>query len=247
MKRQYDIYGKGLRRRFKRENTRNEASVSPRARLCVWLALRWRRLPVFMAGLLGGFVSVPALVAGPSSRGGDRLPRRVGLRRIRGNAWDGESGGYRYGTMPLTVGKRFGALQAIQEGDALFEPLRLYFGLRRLEVLFTPLGKVVRLVRHIRMDEEARTERDRRTVVPMTDMQRQAGIGMMNHGLFGVIDFVATRNHLTYKEVYELSDTQLYGILQIEHDRAMAQRQLEAVARQRQERDAAVRRARSAR
>lgn len=238
---------KGLRHRFTRENTRKATSVSLHARLCVWLALRWRHLPVFMAGLLGGFLSVPSLIAKPANRGRHRLPRRIGLRRIRGNRWNVETGMHLFGTMPLTVGERFGALQAVQDGDAFFTPLRLYFGLRRMEVLFMPLGKAVSLVHHIQLDQEARTERDRRTVVPMTETQQMAGLGAMNHGLFGVIDFVATRNHLTYKQVYELSDTQLYGILQIEHDRAMAQRQLERAARQRQEQHAATQRARARR
>ena len=231
---------KGIRHRFDRENTETKPSTNVRAKICVWLALRWRRLPVFMAGYLGGFVSVPSLLSKPASRERHRLPRRIGFRRIRGNRWNGNTGMHMFGTMPLTVGQRFGALQAVQDGDAFFEPLRLYFGLRRIEVLLMPLGKAVSLVHHITFDQEARTERDRRTVVPMTEMQQMAGLGTMNHGLFGVIDFVATRNHLTYAQVYDLSDTQLYGILQIEHDRAIAQRQLERAAKQRNEQQAAV-------
>lgn len=246
MKVRKNIYEKGLRRRFGRENTRKNERKNSRvplaARLALWLAVRWRRLPVFLAPLLGGFLSVPALIAKPDVKGADRLPRRVGLRHIKGNAWDGERGRYRFGTMPLTVGARFGTLQAIGDGDAFFEPLRLYFGLRRIEVAFAPLGKAVALIHHIKADQEARTNRDRRTVVPLTDLQMQAGLGEMGHGLFGIIDFIACRNHLTYEQVYELSDTQLYGILMIEHDRAVAQRRLEQVSRQRQEQQAAAHR-----
>lgn len=243
-----NIYKNGLRRLLTRENTRkNDAKntrLSAGVRLALWLALRWRRVPVFLAPYLGGFLSVPALLAKPDVTGTERLPRRVGFRRIKGNAWDGDRGRYRYGTMPLTVGARFGTVQAIEDGDACFEPLRLYFGLRRIEVAFAPLGKVVALIQHIKADQEARTNRDRRTVVPLTDLQMQAGLADMKHGLFGIIDFIACRNHLTYEQVYELSDARLYGIMMIEHDRAMAQRRLEQVARQRQEQQAASQRAR---
>ncbi len=207
-------------------------------------ALRWRKMPVFMLGFLSGFLSVPTLIAKPANPNHHRLPRLVGLRRIKGNAWNGDEGVYRFGTMSLTVGKRFGALQAIQGGDAFFEPLRLYFGLRKVEVLCMSLGKMVALMHHIQLDLEARAERDKQTVVPLTDIQQQAGIGLMTHGLFGIIDFIACRNHLTYLQVYDMSDTQLYGILQIEHDRAIAQRQLERVMKQRQEQSAAASRAR---
>lgn len=246
-----NIYEKGLRRRFGRENTRKKEGKNARlplsVRAALWLALRWRHIPVCLAPYLGGFLSVPALLAKPAGVGSERLPRRVGLRRIKGNAWDGDRGRYRFGTMPLTVGARFGTVQAIEDGDAFFEPLRLYFGLRRIEVALATLGKAVAMINHIRADQEARTERDKRTVVPLSELQQRAGLGDMKHGLFGVIDFVACRNHLTYAQVYEMSDTQLYGILMIEHDRAIAQRRLEQVARQRQEQQAAAQRARARR
>lgn len=232
---------KGLGHRFGRGNT---ATAALSVRLALWCAVHWRMMPVFMTGYLGEYLSVQSLLSAEPDRASHRCPGRVGLRRIRCNAWNPDTGMHRFGTMPLTVGRRFGAVQAIQDGDPLFTPLRLYFGLRRLEVLFAPLGKVEALIHHIQLDQMARNERDQRTVVPMTDLQMQAGLGNMSHGLFGIIDFVACRNHLTYEQVYELSDTQLYGILMIEHDRAIAQRQLERTARQKQERQMAAARAR---
>ena len=195
-------------------------------------AIRWKRMPLWSLRFWGAFFNLPNLIDLSAKNSSHRLPRRVGLRPIKGNDWNKADGTYRFGTLPLTVGQRFGAVQAIQNGDFIFKPLKIYFHLRRIEVLCASLGKIAALLGHIQADLQKRNERDQRTVVPLTDLQMQAGIGNMNHGLFGVIDFIACRNHLTYKQVYELSDLQLYGILQIEHDRAIAARQYEQALQQ---------------
>ena len=200
--------------------------------LIMQAALRWKRMPFWSLRFWGAFFDLPNLIDLSAKNGACRLPQRVGFRTIKGNEWNKADGTYRFGTLPLTVGQRFGALQAIQSGDFIFKPLKIYFHLRRIEVWCAPLGKIAVLLGHIQADLQNRTERDQRTVVPLTDLQIQAGIGQMNHGLFGIIDFIACRNHLTYKQVYELSDLQLYGILQIEHDRAISARQYEQALQQ---------------
>ncbi|MDE7150469.1 MAG: hypothetical protein K2O01_08740 [Bacteroidales bacterium] len=206
-------------------------------------AIRWEKMPFWSLKFWGAFFDLSRMARLSADEAEARhLPARVGLRRIKGNDWNPADGTYRFGTLPLTVGQRFSALQAIQGGDYIFEPLKIYFHLRRFEVLCTRLGKIAVLLNHIQSDLKKRNERDQRTIVPLTDLQRQVGIGNMNHGLFGIIDFIACRNHLTYKQVYELSDIQLYGILQIEHDRTLAARQYDQALKQKHERQLASQR-----
>lgn len=212
--------------------------------LIVQSAIRWKKMPFWSLKFWGKFFNLSQFIGFPDETTSYRLPKRVGLRKIKGSDWNAADGTYRFGTLPLSVGQRFGALQAIQSGDFIFKPLKIYFHLHRIEVLCAPLGKIAALLHHIQSDLQRRNERDKRTIVPLTDLQRQAGIGNMNHGLFGIIDFVACRNHLTYKQVYELSDTQLYGILQIEHDRIISARQYDQALRQKHEQQMTLQRAR---
>ena len=189
-----------------------------RERLYIWAALRIERLPYFVSAWIGKRFDVSAFIAKTC----DPMPRRLLFKRIYRPPVK-EDGTYIYGRAPLTVGQRFTAIQAIKAGDTA-KALRAFYRIPAWYLLLGTFGKVNRLARYMSEDLQAREERDRKLQTPLTDLQKKAGYDKLNFGLFGVIDYVATRNRLKYGEVEELRDETLCAILKIDHDRERVRR-----------------------
>ena len=188
------------------------------ARWYIWAALHIERLPYFVSAWLGKRFDISAFIAKTC----DPMPRRLLFKRIYKPPVK-EDGTYIYGRAPLTVGQRFTALQAIKAGDTT-KALRAFYRIPAWYLLLGKFGKVNRLARYMAEDLKAREERDRKLQTPLTDLQKKAGYDKLNFGLFGVIDYVATRNRLKYGEVEELRDETLCAILKIDSDRERVHR-----------------------
>lgn len=188
-------------------------------RVYIWAALRIERLPYFFSVWLGKRFDLEPFT--PKSC--DPMPRRLLFTRIYQPPVNKEDGTYLYGRAPITVGQRFTALQAIKRGDAA-AALRAFYRIPAWYLLLGAFGKVNRLARYMSEDLRAREERDRKLQTPLTDLQKKAGYDKLNFGLFGVIDYVATRNGLKYGEVEELRDETVCAIMKIDHDRERCRR-----------------------
>lgn len=134
-----------------------------------------------------------------------------------------KDGSYIHGRTPLTVGRRFRALQAIQAKHPE-KAVSIFYCIPTWCFLFGRFDKVNKLTYYVAKDLYAREQRDSLLQTPLTALQRQAGYDKLNAGLFGIIDYIATRNHLTYHQVEQLSDETLFAIMKIDHERAMVQR-----------------------
>lgn len=187
-------------------------------RLYIWAAVHIGRLPYFVSGWLGKRFDLGAF----TSRTCDPMPRRLLFKSIYRPPVK-EDGTYIYGRAPITVGQRFKALQAIQRGD-IAAALCAFYGIPKWYLVFGSFDKVNRLACYLSEDLRAREERDRKLQTPLTDLQKRAGYDRLNFGLFGVIDYVSTRNGLKYGEVEELRDETLCAILKIDHDRERVRR-----------------------
>lgn len=194
----------------------------------MWSALHKDRLPYFLVVYTVGRRFDLNLITPKTD---DPLPGRIFWRRIFRPPLR-EDGSYIHGRAPLTVGRRFRALQAIKQGDS-FRAMAEFYRLPAWLFWLGRYGKVNKLAYHLSQDLLTREQRDKALQTPLTDLQRHAGYDKLNHGLFGVIDYVSTRNHLTYHQVEQLSDDTLYAITKIDHDRAAVQRrELELQSRQ---------------
>lgn len=191
-----------------------------RYRLYIWAALRIERLPYFVSIWLGKRFDIEAFIAKTC----DPMPHRLVFKRIYRPPVR-EDGTYVYGRHPLTIGQRFTAIQAIKAGDTM-KALRAFYRIPACYLLIGAFGKVNRLACYMSEDLRAREERDRKLQPPLTKLQIEAGYDKLNFGLFGVIDYVATRNGLKYGEVEELRDETLCAIMKIDHDRERVHRRL---------------------
>lgn len=187
-------------------------------RMYIWAALHIERLPYFVSAWLGKRFDIEPFIAQTC----DPMPKRLIFRSIYRPPVR-EDGAYIYGRHPLTVGQRFTALQAIKAGDTM-KALRAFYRIPAWYLLLGAFGKVNRLARYMSEDLRAREERDRKLQTPLTDLQKKAGYDKLNFGLFGVIDYVATRNGLKYGEVEELRDETVCAIMKIDHDRERCRR-----------------------
>lgn len=188
-------------------------------RIYIWAMLHIQRLPYFISILLDRRFDIQPFIL----KTDDPLPRRLLFRRIYRPTINTKTGEYRYGVMPLKVGQRFKALQMIQRNNVP-AAFRLFYRVPGIYMYIGAFGKINRLTVHMMRDLEAREKRDRGLQSPLTDLQKKAGYDRMNHGLFGVIDYMATRNGLTYHEVEQLSDATLYAVMKIDHDREKVRR-----------------------
>lgn len=192
-------------------------------RLTIWAALHIDSLPYFASLYIGRRFDIERLIA----KTDDPFPRRLLFKRLYRPQIRREDGAYLYGRMPLTVGQRFKCIQALQRGDTA-GALRVFYSIPRRYLMLGRFDKINKMTCHMMRDLEAREARDRRLQTPLTEIQKQAGYGKLNAGLFGVIDYIAKRNGLTYHEVEGLSDATLYAVLKIDHDtEAVRRREME--------------------
>lgn len=190
-----------------------------REKFTLWCAFHVQRLPYMVAAaIVGKRFDLGVLMP----KDDDPLPRRFFWRKVYRPALQ-EKGQYIYGRAPLTVGRRFAALQAIKAGRN-DKAVSVFYRLPCWCMRWGRFDKVGKLSIHVARDLMAREKRDCKLQSPLTDIQRQAGYDKINSGLFGIIDYVATRNGLTYHQVEDLSDATLYAIMKIDHDKAAVRR-----------------------
>lgn len=186
--------------------------------IMLWVAVHIERMPYIVSTWLSRRFDISRLVAHTD----DPMPRRLLFRRIyRPEVL--RDGTYRYARMPLTFGRRCHVMQAIQRNDTP-EALHLFYRLPRLCFVLGAFGKVNRMACYMVNDLTARQRRDNRLNSPLTDIERRAGYDRLNFGLFGIIDYVATRNGITYADVEGMSDDTIYAIMKIDHDKAEVER-----------------------
>lgn len=189
------------------------------ARFALWCAIHKDSLPYFLVSwMVGRRFDLERL----TPKTDDPLPRRLFWRRIFRPPLRAD-GSYIHGRCPMTVGRRFRTIQAVKGGDP-FRALGIFYRLPSWLFWFGRYDKVNKLAHHMAKDLLARENRDKTLRTPLDEIQRMAGYDRLNHGLFGVIDYVATRNHLTYHHVEQLSDETLFAIMKIDHDNNAVQR-----------------------
>lgn len=185
--------------------------------IMLWVAVHIERMPYIVSTWLSRRFDISRLVAHTD----DPMPRRLLLRRIY-RPEVRKDGTYRYARMSMTFGRRCHIMQAIQRDD-IPEALHLFYRLPSLCFVLGAFGKVNRMTCYMVNDMTARQKRDNGLNSPLTDRQKMAGYGRLNFGLFGIIDYVATRNGITYADVEGLSDDTVYAIMKIDHDKAQVQ------------------------
>ena len=138
----------------------------------------------------------------------------------------------------MTFGQRWGLVEAYKGGDLFFSTFKiLAVGPRwwpkipaRL-LSFQRIGRLYPFVHFVLSDLERRARRDEVLNVPLTAEQLEAGLGEMDHGLFGLIDTLVKRSsgYYSHEDIDALPDNRVFLMLKVDVDNMIATRNLNQV------------------
>lgn len=149
-------------------------------------------------------------------------PRYVGEHKVPENLND------------LTIGELL-SLQGISDvKDCLFIICRVLFGMNETEVLAAPAEDVIALSAWVAKEVERISKLFMSTSVPPTDEERQAGVGDLNFGMFGILDYFALRMGITnHEEVEHVPWVRVYKCMEMDAEKTKYERRLRRVIQER--------------
>ena len=138
----------------------------------------------------------------------------------------------------MTFGQRWSLVQAYQSGDLFYSTFELlavgprwWRKIPRRLLAAQKVGKLYPFVNFVITDLERRSKRDEALNVPLTPEQLEAGLGEMDHGLFGIIDTLVKRSngYYSHADIDELPDNRVFAMLKVDVDNIIATRNLHQV------------------
>lgn len=134
----------------------------------------------------------------------------------------------------LTIGELL-SLQGMSEvKDCLFVVCRVLFGMNETEVLATSAEDVIALSAWAAKEVERISKLFMSTSVPPTDEERQAGVGDLNFGMFGILDYFALRMGITnHEEVEHVPWVRVYKCMEMDAEKIKYERRLRKVIQER--------------
>ena len=138
----------------------------------------------------------------------------------------------------LTFGQRWSLVQSYQKGDLFYSTFELlavgpwwWKKIPRRLLAVQRIGKLYPFVHFVLTDLETRAKRDEALNIPLTPEQLEAGLGEMDHGLFGVIDALVKRSsgYYSHADIDALPDNRVFAMLKVDVDNIIATRNLHRV------------------
>lgn len=138
----------------------------------------------------------------------------------------------------MTFGQRWGLVEAYKGGDLFFSTFELlavgprwWPKIPRRLLTLQRIGKLYPFVHFVLSDLERRARRDEALNVPLTAEQLEAGLGEMDHGLFGLIDTLVKRSsgYYSHADIDALPDNRVFSMLKVDVDNIIATRNLHQV------------------
>lgn len=130
----------------------------------------------------------------------------------------------------LSYGQRIDLSEMQTLKDMLFLPMKVLKGLSEEQILQQPFVEIYNLGRSVLEELQRIAKRDADTFkyTPSPEEVR-AGYLELNHGVFGTVDQIAQRLHISHDEVFNLPEKRVYAMLKIDFENGMYQKRLQKV------------------
>lgn len=130
----------------------------------------------------------------------------------------------------LTYGQRIDLSSMNTRYDLLFIPQKVLLGLEEKEVMSKPFISVYNYGLSVYRELERMTIRDEKTFkYNPTAEEVKAGFYGIDHGVFGVVDWIAQRLSISHEAVFDLPERRIYAMMKIDYDNGMYQRRLNQI------------------
>lgn len=125
----------------------------------------------------------------------------------------------------ITYGQRIDLSEIKTWKDLLFVPQKILRGLNDNSIMNMPFFEAYNYGMSV-IDELSRmNKRDENSLkYNPTKEELKAGYNDLNHGIFGVVDKIAVRLHISHDEVFNLPEKRVFAILKIDFDNMMYQK-----------------------